>query len=165
MANYASTSTAYPSSVYSLLARINHLSETVRRMPYDFPILDRAQRRLGLVNLTFNLPSREFMRLLHEDLSKLSFEMDIVLSHLSDEENPGLRVYLVHKLESVQSAFNKIYTVVLNLALLRVDILERYQDISQEDWYSPSTIRVWDKICLTVILIEILVIFSLVINA
>ncbi|CAG1996574.1 unnamed protein product [Fusarium graminearum] len=128
MANYASTSTAYPSSVYSLLARINHLSETVRRMPYDFPILDRAQRRLGLVNLTFNLPSREFMRLLHEDLSKVSFEMDIVLSHLSDEENPGLRVYLVHKLESVQSAFNKIYTVVLNLALLRLlmhDLVER----------------------------------------
>ncbi|UZP45178.1 hypothetical protein NXS19_012990 [Fusarium pseudograminearum] len=121
MANYASLGTTYSSSVYSLLARINHLSEIVWHMPYDFPVLDRAQREMGLVILPFNLPSREFMHLLDEDLSEVSFEMDVFLSHQSDEENPGLRDYLVQKFESVESACDRIYMVVLELDPVRRD--------------------------------------------
>lgn len=121
MANYASTGTAYSSSVHNLLTRINHLSEIVWHMPYDFPALDSAQREMELVILPFNLPSREFMHLLDEDLSEVSFEMDIFLSHLSDEEKPGLRDYLVQKLESVESAYDRIYMVVLKLDPVRRD--------------------------------------------
>ncbi|KAM0360457.1 hypothetical protein ACHAPY_009444 [Fusarium culmorum] len=131
MANYTSTGTAYSGSVHKFLNKINRLSEIVWHMSYDFPVLDRAQREMGLVIFPFNLPSRDFMQALDEDLSEVSSEMEIFISHLSDEENPGLRDYLVQKLELVESAFDRIHMVVLKLDPVRLD--ETLNELGEAD--------------------------------
>ncbi|KAL6924074.1 hypothetical protein FSST1_001348 [Fusarium sambucinum] len=95
MSNYTSSGTEYSGSVQSFVTEIHRLSDVVYHMYHDFPVLDRAQIEMGLVMFPFNLPSRNFMQSLDEDLSEVANEVEMFFSQSSHEEHRKLRDDLV----------------------------------------------------------------------
>ncbi|CEI39862.1 hypothetical protein FVEN_g2140 [Fusarium venenatum] len=121
MTNYASSGTEYPGSVRKFVTKIHRLSEIVYHMYHDFPVLNRVQCEMGLVLFPFNLPSRNFMQSLDEDLSEVSNEMEMFFSQSSHAEHRKLGDDLVQRLESVEFAFEDIHTRVLKLDPVRLN--------------------------------------------
>ncbi|KAG8666686.1 hypothetical protein FPOAC2_11802 [Fusarium poae] len=121
MANYALTDTMYTIHFHQIAFRLGNLREIVNQMYHDFPVLDRAQCEKGLVQFPFNLPSRDFMRSVDEDLSELSDELETFPHEFSQASHRLLRDALSRRLESVESAFQDIHTKVLKLDPVRLD--------------------------------------------